>query len=134
MNKNIPCFLIVDQEKQPVLESFFQQKSQSIHCLQVQTAADCLKTILNKNVGVVVVDENLPDLSGLTLVSLLKKMKPEIEIIFTAACHDPQKEIDARLAGILYYCVKPVDWCILIQIIEKALDKQNKNFLVSHPS
>jgi len=131
ITKHLPLFLIVDKEEQQDLSALLQCDKKSVQCLQVQTAADCLKTVMQKNIGVVVIDENLPDLSGLKLVSLLKKMKPEVEIIFTTDCHDPQKEIDARLAGILYYGVKPVDWTLLSQIIERALSKQNKNLQLS---
>jgi DNA-binding NtrC family response regulator len=138
MTKTPPIFLIVDKEVQPEnviknFSSYFHMKNQSIHCFQVHTAAECLKMMMtHKNIGVVVVDENLPDISGLTLVSLLKRMKPEVEIIFTTGCHDPQKEIDARLVGILYYGVKPVDWSLLGQIVERTLTKQNKTLLLSN--
>lgn len=128
MIKNVPIFLIVDTEKPP--DSVLRIPNSAM----VHTAADCLNTVMKKNIGVVVIDENLPDLPGLKLVCLLKRMKPEIEIIFTTSCHDPQKEIDARLAGILYYGVKPVDWTLLEQIIERALSKQSKNIAVSYHS
>ena len=131
MAKVTPVFLVVDKEDQPEFTSLLHIKNQSVHCIHVHTAAECLKTVMTKNIGVVVIDEDLPDLSGITLVSLLKKMKPEVEIIFTTACHNPQKEIDARLAGILYYGVKPLDWTILSQIIERTLSKQNKTLLLS---
>jgi DNA-binding NtrC family response regulator len=134
MIKNTPIFLIVDKENQSGFSSLSSTNNQSIQCLQVYTAAGCLSTVMKKNVGVVLIDENLPDLSGLTLVSLLKKVKPEMEIIFTTSYHDPQKEIDARLAGILYYGVKPLDWTLLQQIIERALSKQNKTLILSHHS
>ena len=132
MNKNTPLFLIVDESKIPENAAFTRMKSQGVHCMQVQSAADCLKTVIQKNIGLVVVDENLPDLSGLTLVSLLKKMKPDIEIIFTTSSHNPQKEIDARLAGILYYAVKPIDWTLLTQIIERTLSNQNRKIELTY--
>ena len=133
MTKTTPIFLIVGKAVQPNLATLLHVKNQSVQCIHVESAAECLKTILKKNIRLAIIDENLPDLSGLTLVSLLKRVKPEVEIIFTTAYHDPQKEINARLAGILYYGVKPVDWALLSQIIERALIKQNKNLMLSYP-
>ena len=130
MTSNLPLFLIVDQEKIPdSISMIFHRQRISFH--QVFTAADCLKIVMNRNFALVVIDENLSDLPGLTLVSLLKRMKPDIEIVFTTSNHNPQKEIDARLAGILYYAVKPIDWSLLGEIIERTLSKRSPKLLLS---
>ena len=131
MTKSTSHFLIADKDEYQGIESLLNFKKTPANFIQVNTAADCLKLVFQKNIQMVVIDDNLPDLPGLTLVSLLKKMKPDLEIIFITPDHDAKKEIDARLAGILYYAVKPIDWTLLGEIIERALTKQNKKLLLT---
>ena len=126
MNRMSPVLLFVDTEPFTDLQDTLQLKDRTTHVIQVGSAAECLKLAMEKKIGVAVVSDQLPDISGIQLVNLLKKMKPDLEIIFTTSCHEPQKEIDARLAGILYYAVKPVDWSLLGQVIEKALTRQSE--------
>jgi DNA-binding NarL/FixJ family response regulator len=61
--------------------SLLQNTPDVVVCGNAQTAADCLSFIDNNSVDVILMDINLPDMSGLDLCKTVKQTHPKIKII-----------------------------------------------------
>lgn len=79
----------------------------------------------NKKIDVVLVNTNLPGLSGLDITKELRVLKPDIVIIGHSAFLTHTKE-QCVSAGMDDFFIKPIPPTELIQMIRNALVKRNK--------
>lgn len=87
--------------------------SQGYNCIAVyEDAESALYDLPNRNPDVVLMDINLPKMSGIECVRLIKQKLPEILIIMLTMYQNPQKIFNSLQAGAVGYLLKsssPVD-------------------------
>lgn len=70
-----------------------------------------------------VLDVNLPDLSGLDLQSMVAREHAEMPIIFISGYGDVPKTVRAMKAGAVEFLTKPFDDTVLLEAIRAALER-----------
>ena len=75
-------------------------------------------------VDVAIVDFKLPDISGLELLTRLKVVSPETEVILITGYASLATALDAINGQAAAYLVKPLDPDHLLKTIEQALSRQ----------
>ncbi len=90
----------------------------------VRTAADgaaAVRVIAEEAPDVVLLDINMPGLSGVDALPTLRALAPETKIIMVSGEHDPELAKRALAHGAFDYVTKPVDLAYLTQSLETAL-------------
>ena len=123
--------LIIDDDKyiQQDLQLFFSQRGFNTHV--VGTAQEALSAVKNQVFSVAIVDMNLPDLSGLELMTQLNSLESECEVIMLTGVGTIESAVEAMKIGAIDYLTKPVRLKELEAVVLKAhssylLKRQNR--------
>jgi len=118
MNK----ILIIDDEKtqREALASFLEKENYST--LTAERGGEGIK--LSKGVDLVLLDLKLPDMDGLDVLSKIKEIDPEIEVIMLTAYGTVETAVSAMKKGAFDYLTKPIDLDELLLLIKRALEKK----------
>ena len=121
--------LVVDDEHPArVLLSEYVQKIPALELVEKHSnALDAMQTILSSHIDILLIDIQMPDLTGLDLVKNLKK-KP-ITIFTTAYSEYALESYELEATD---YLLKPISFSRFLQAINKAIEKlstQNVNIL-----
>lgn len=83
---------------------------------------EALRLASSQKFLIAIVDIALRDMAGTALVSRLRGIDPTLAVVMTSADYRPEREVQARQAGILYYTHKPADYRVLAGVVEKLLE------------
>jgi diguanylate cyclase (GGDEF)-like protein len=73
----------------------------------------------------VIIDKNLPQMSGMDLLSEIKGDDPDVDVIIMTAFPDMASVIEAMKGGAYDYLVKPFDTLeTVLHVVERALEKR----------
>jgi two-component system NtrC family response regulator len=114
--------LVVDDEKnqREMLVGFLNKKGyQAIGC---STAHEVISIIKEQPVDVVLTDHQMPEMTGLELLTRIKKINPEIIVIVFTAYGTIEMAVQAMQDGAYHYLTKPVDLDELSVILKKGTD------------
>jgi two-component system, NtrC family, response regulator AtoC len=78
---------------------------------------------------IVILDINLPDSNGLTLLKTIKDINPHAVVIMITACAEVQSSVDAMKMGALDYLEKPID----IEKLKTLLAAEKKDHALPAP-
>jgi DNA-binding NarL/FixJ family response regulator len=81
---------------------------------QAGTATDALREILDLRPDVVVLDNHLPDGSGIDICREMRSVDPSIKALFLTSYDDPEAISAAILAGAAGYVLKRIDGSSLV--------------------
>src|SRR3990172_5503028 len=118
----IPTLLVVDDEP-AILYAFrevFQEPDVSL--ITSPTAADGLAKIARHPPDAIVLDVNLPDMSGLDLFRRIHELDARIPVIFITAHGKTETAIEAMRLGALDYLLKPFDVDELTRLVGRAFE------------
>src|ERR1700751_1821573 len=101
---------------------FLQQKGYDV--TTACSGDEALDLIKEKNFDVVLLDENMPGLSGLETLSRLKTMRSEIPVIMITKSEEEYIMDDAIGSKIADYLIKPVNPNQILLSLKKALDNR----------
>jgi two-component system NtrC family response regulator len=82
-----------------------------------------LQLVKDDTFEVVLLDYKLPDTDGLAILTKLKEMNPEIEVIMITAFGSIENAVTALKAGAFEYLTKPIDLDDLLFKIKKVEDR-----------
>ncbi|MCX5836097.1 MAG: sigma-54 dependent transcriptional regulator [Deltaproteobacteria bacterium] len=104
----------------------------------VATGTDGLNTFVETSPDVVILDTNLPDINGFTVLEDLREEDEKLKVIMITADHDMDTAINAMKAGAFEYFRKPIDASELNLTVQKALkaremDKRVDDILLKSP-
>jgi two-component system response regulator AtoC len=104
----------------------------------VATGTDGLNTFVETSPDVVILDTNLPDINGFTVLEDLREEDENLKVIMITADHDMDTAINAMKAGAFEYFRKPIDANELNLTVQKALkaremDKRVDDLLLKSP-
>ena len=86
------------------------------------TAADALEAAADPAVGVVVLDIQLPDQSGLEVLRALRERRPELRVVMLSAHTDQEYVLEALRLGACDYLAKPLHEEEMRLSVARALD------------
>jgi CheY-like chemotaxis protein len=124
--------LVVDDE--PDVEALFRQqfrkdlRAQRFVMDFANSAADALSRIastIEQSLILILSDINMPGMTGLEMLPMVKAMRPDVPVIMITAYGDPdtrRKAIEGGATGLL---TKPIDFALLREEIDTRLEKAN---------
>jgi DNA-binding NtrC family response regulator len=116
--------LVVDDEN-GIRESFKMILKDGYHVLLAETGEEALELYKNNPVDLILLDILLPDINGIELLERLKGMDPNTEIIMVTGVKEIQTAVKAIKLGAYQYIIKPFAVEDIINIIDRALEKNN---------
>jgi two-component system nitrogen regulation response regulator GlnG len=117
----LSTLLIVDDEPS-ILHAFRRAFAHaSIDVLTAQSAQEGLSLVESRRPDVVVLDIQLPDLSGLETLRRLRDKDARRPVIFITGNSTTDTAIEAMKLGAYEYLLKPLDLPQLRQVVERAL-------------
>ncbi|MCL3782398.1 response regulator transcription factor [Prolixibacteraceae bacterium JC049] len=121
--------LIVDDEPiaRTVISTHLEKLNEFNIVNEVGDALSALEELRNKKIDLIFLDINMPQLSGLELVRLIKDK--EVRVIFTTAYRD--YAVEAFELDVVDYLVKPISFERFLKAVEKFVSIAKKEQAVS---
>jgi len=116
-----PVFLLVDDKAENLLALEALLRRDDLEIVTAQTGQEALELILRHDIGLAIVDVQMPDMSGLELAELMRgsERSKRIPIIFiTAGLHDRDTVFNGYDSGAVDFLHKPIDPRILKNKVE----------------
>jgi two-component system response regulator HydG len=115
--------LFVDDEEHFLLSIELTMSSNGIN--NIETCRDSRRVmdlLAQKPYSLVVLDINMPYLSGIDLLPLIVQKYPEINVIIITAVNDVDSAVRCMRGGAFDYVVKPVDDTRLVSVVKRGLE------------
>lgn len=114
--------LIIDDEKniRDIFSLLLEEKGYLVET--AETGEEGLSRARKFSPDVILLDMNLPDLSGIEVLSRIKKFLPQAEVIIITAFGTVKSAVEATKLGAYDYLEKPVDNEELLLLISRALE------------
>ena len=96
-------------------------ESENLKTIRTKTGRETIHTALENNINLILMDIQLPDLTGLDATVEIKKAKPQIPIIAQTAYAMVEDKASCLSAGCSDYMSKPIDRELLLKKIRKYL-------------
>lgn len=123
MKLSISSILIVEDE--PPLAGLLQVLFSSDYaCVMASSMAEALKQLKASSFALVLVDEGLPDGSGLVLLQFIKATAPKTAVIVMSGNSDEQSVEKAKQKGADDFIGKPFDLVHVRSVVELAIAQQ----------
>lgn len=122
---NITIVYVEDDENiRSYIYEFFKRFNVNIHI--TSNAEDGIELYKEYNPDILIVDINLPNMSGIEMISKIRKKDELTRVIITTAYTNEEFTLQAIELHITRYLVKPVTSKNLLPALEKAIDEINK--------
>lgn len=120
-----PRILIVDDE--PLVTNLFEVSlREEGYPMEVATSGkDAIEKFMFGKFNIVITDVNMPDMDGITLLNNLKAIKPEIIVVVITGYPSVDSAIESMRIGAYDYITKPLDPNVVINVINRAWDRQS---------
>lgn len=89
-----------------------------------QSALDVLERV---DIDVVILDVNMPEISGIEALKTMKKLKPITPVIMLTGAATVNNAIEGMKQGAFDFLMKPVDTDLLVEKINEAYDIRAKH-------
>jgi two-component system nitrogen regulation response regulator GlnG len=118
----MPKLLVIDDE--PSILHFFRR---AFHAPEVtlrtaESAGEGLEEVRREHPDVVVLDINLPDLSGLEAFQRIREIDAKIPVIFITGHGTTETAIEAMRLGAYEYLLKPLELDQLLDLVRRAFE------------
>ncbi len=90
------------------------------------TGAEMLVRLRNESFAAILLDKNIPGLSGLDLLPGVRALYPEVPVILITAFWDVASYVDAIEKGVFAYLLKPFRVEELLKTLEQALVRADR--------
>jgi len=118
--------MVVDDEPQILLSAETLMRAAGIsNVITVGDSREVLPLLGSQDVGALVLDISMPELSGSDLHELVARDFPDIPVIFMTAMNDLETAVSCMKAGAFDYLVKPVDKNRFITSVTRALEMRS---------
>ncbi|MCL2123205.1 MAG: response regulator [Desulfovibrionaceae bacterium] len=115
-----PYLLLVDDEKDFLEALAFRLEARGIPCLKASSGEDALPLLDKQELEIVLLDLNMPGMSGLDTLQFIKKHRPDIEVLLLTGESALAAAAKGMRRGAGDYLLKPVDMPTLLDSIAKA--------------
>ena len=116
--------LVIDDEKSilDLLSVVFEKEGYMVETSLSATRA--VELMGNEDFDIIVSDIKMPKMSGMELLSYVRKNRPDIPIVMITAYGTIKQAVEALKAGAMDYIVKPFDVEELKIIVAQGLEKK----------
>ena len=116
--------LIIDDEQEFTQALAERMTNRGMTVSTSSSAIEGLKNVEEKSFDVVVLDLQMPEMDGIETLKILKKKKPELQVILLTGHATVEKGIEAMKLGAMDLLEKPADLATLTEKIKKAQAKK----------
>jgi DNA-binding response OmpR family regulator len=122
MSKQATRVLVVDDERffREVIGEVLERAGIPFAC--AENGADALKAAEDAQVGVVILDIQLPDTNGLEVFRRLRETRPDLRVIILSAHAEQEYVLEALRLGACDYLAKPIHEEELALAVRRALE------------
>jgi two-component system response regulator HydG len=122
-NTSTSPILLVDDEQQILLSSETILRFAGISDVRtIDDSRKVLPRLQKEEIGVIVLDLFMPNVSGMELLTVISRDYPQIQVIVMTAADKVEVAVDCMRKGAFDYLVKPVENSRLISSVKKALE------------
>lgn len=116
--------LVVDDEPS-VVAAFTRALEDDHSVVTAGTGKQCLKAVAEKPPDCVLLDINMPGMSGMDVLRRLAQSDPQVPVIMLTAVDDVKTAVKAMKTGAFDYLTKPCPMDQLKLAVSRALEKRN---------
>jgi two-component system nitrogen regulation response regulator GlnG len=118
----MPTLLVVDDE--PSILYFFRQAftEPDVTLVTAATSAEGIEAVTRERPDAVILDINLPDMSGLATFRRIHEIDPKIPVVFITGHGTMATAIEAMQLGAYEYLLKPLELDQLTELVERAFE------------
>ncbi len=116
--------LVVDNEREFASTLAERMRLRNIEAESVYSGEDALDSVSRFMPDVMVLDIQMPNMSGLAVLSQMKAIDPTIEVILLTGHGSFEAGITGMELGAFDYIIKPVDLILLMEKIKEAYKKK----------
>ncbi|WP_424246092.1 signal transduction histidine kinase [Elusimicrobium posterum] len=131
---NTAKILIVDDDNnlRETLADLLEMEGYSVY--QAGNGKECLDIVATEFFNVIIMDYNLPDMTGLDIIKNIRMFNNETQILMVTAHASMNAMMQAMQESVYDFLIKPVDFDYLKRTIKRALEKfyleQNNKLLL----
>ena len=116
--------LIIDDEKAilKVMEMNLQREGYSV--FTADNGNDGLKILQERDIDVLLLDHQMPDINGLELLKIIKNRYKDLPVIMVTAYGTIEMAVDAMKLGAFHYLTKPINFDEMYIIIRNAIEQK----------
>ena len=121
-----PSILVVDDDPNSLFGVCQILKDEGFQVLPAESGKEALRRLKTDSVNLIITDEKMPDMSGMALLSEVKRSDPEIPVILMTAYGSVSLAVEALKQGAFYFFEKPIFGNLeqFLAIIRQALKAQ----------
>ncbi|MDX9964295.1 response regulator [Desulfobacter postgatei] len=116
--------LIIDDEQEFTEALAERMTNRGMTVSTSSSAIEGLKSVEEQSFDVVVLDLQMPEMDGIETLKILKKKRPELQVILLTGHATVEKGIEAMKLGAMDLLEKPADMTTLTEKIKKAQAKK----------
>lgn len=119
--ENKTLILLVDDsvEDRASYRIFLEKKGYKV--LETQSGEECLKRVKERKFQVILLDIQLPGISGIETLKEIKKVRPDVAVIMVTGHTETEMVEQAMKNGSFAYLAKPLDIKRLTEVIAETL-------------
>jgi CheY-like chemotaxis protein len=127
---DVDKILIVDDEETLTwsMSKSLSKDRDKFEVMVARSGEDALKVLEKEKIKLVITDIRMPGISGLDLLSRVRKDYPDVKVIIMTAYGSPDVQKDANMRGSLYYIEKPFEIKEIREMILDSLKDERKGF------
>lgn len=134
MTMSNPCILVVDDDPHSLFGLCQILTDEGYQVITSENGKEALEKLKNDSIDIIITDEKMPDLSGMELLSEVKRIDPKIPVILITAYGSISMAVEALKQGAYYFFEKPVFSNLeqFLVIIRQALKTQEMERELEH--
>lgn len=103
-----PCILVVDDEPNSLFGICEILTDEGYRVIPAPNGREALETLQTNSIDILITDEKMPDMSGMELLSEIKRISGEIPVILITAYGSVSMAVEALKQGAFYFFEKPI--------------------------
>lgn len=123
--------LVIDDDK-PILDMLGRQLgNQGYEVIGVSCGKDGIEKIKSEEFDAVITDVRMPDMDGLSVISEIKKINPNIEVIVSTGFGSMEVAVESIKVGAFDFVNKPFGIEEMAATVKKAVDSYHSKKMIS---
>ena len=121
-SRTAPTVLVVDDDAdmRKLLRDVLQPNGYDV--VEAASGGDAVRLVESETIDVVVLDKEMPGMSGLDVLTVLHRRRPGLPVIFVTAFGGPDVAAESLSRGALEYVEKPFRLRRIVDTIRRVTD------------